>query len=266
DLVLMDVQMPELDGLETTRRIRSCDFVADRCDRPVQIIAMTANAMQGDREICLEAGMDDYISKPIRAEKLALAISQCCCQLFQEKPHRKALDTSSSLVSIGEGERGQELTASTRPNDSGEISQAPESLPREPVEENERNNEGSLPSLPDDIIDREALKALQSLIGEEDVETLIEVLDSYCQESPQLIQNIEDAIEKRDRMALQMAAHTLKSTSATLGAQEMAALCDKLESVSRNDSIDGALDFLPHIVAQYSTTQTALQAIRSEYQ
>jgi CheY-like chemotaxis protein len=70
DVVLMDVEMPELDGLEATRRIRS-EWPADR--QP-HIIAMTANAMQGDRERCLEAGMDDYVSKPVKPEALAAAL------------------------------------------------------------------------------------------------------------------------------------------------------------------------------------------------
>jgi CheY-like chemotaxis protein len=72
DVVLMDVQMPELDGLEATRRI-----VArwEGAERPT-IVAMTANAMDGDREMCLAAGMDDYLSKPIRTGELAAALSR----------------------------------------------------------------------------------------------------------------------------------------------------------------------------------------------
>jgi CheY-like chemotaxis protein len=71
DVVLMDVQMPEVDGLEATRRIRR-----QWPDRPIRIVAMTANAMAGDREACLAAGMDDYISKPIRPSDLSAALAR----------------------------------------------------------------------------------------------------------------------------------------------------------------------------------------------
>jgi PAS domain S-box-containing protein len=73
DLVLMDVQMPELDGLEATRRIRA----ARPAGSGPRIVAMTANAMKEDREACFEAGMDDYVAKPIRPEELAAALSRC---------------------------------------------------------------------------------------------------------------------------------------------------------------------------------------------
>ena len=70
DLVLMDLQMPEMDGLEASRRIRR----TLPPERQPKIIALTANAMQGDREICLDAGMDDYISKPVKMHEIVAAI------------------------------------------------------------------------------------------------------------------------------------------------------------------------------------------------
>jgi CheY-like chemotaxis protein len=73
DLILMDVQMPEMDGLDATRAIRRAE--AGR-DGRIPIIAMTANAMAGDREICLDAGMDGYVTKPVKREALFEELSR----------------------------------------------------------------------------------------------------------------------------------------------------------------------------------------------
>ncbi len=73
DVVLMDVQMPEMDGMEASRRITSSWHAHER----PRIVAMTANAMHGDREACMAAGMDDYVTKPIRVDALVAALTQC---------------------------------------------------------------------------------------------------------------------------------------------------------------------------------------------
>jgi CheY-like chemotaxis protein len=79
DLILMDVQMPEMDGLEATRMIRLC-----LNEQPV-IIAMTANAMDGDRETCLKAGMEDYLSKPVNVDDLMKALETWAMQIRDKK-------------------------------------------------------------------------------------------------------------------------------------------------------------------------------------
>jgi CheY-like chemotaxis protein len=73
DVILMDLHMPQMDGLEATRRILT-EFPEHRCPT---IIAMTANALEGDKQECLAAGMHDYVTKPVKIEKLAYALSQC---------------------------------------------------------------------------------------------------------------------------------------------------------------------------------------------
>jgi CheY-like chemotaxis protein/nitrogen-specific signal transduction histidine kinase len=73
DVILMDLQMPQMDGIEATKRILT-EFPGHRCPT---IIAMTANALEGDRQECLDAGMHDYVTKPVKIEQLAYALSQC---------------------------------------------------------------------------------------------------------------------------------------------------------------------------------------------
>jgi CheY-like chemotaxis protein/HPt (histidine-containing phosphotransfer) domain-containing protein len=84
DVVLMDVHMPEMDGLEATRRIRQ-EFAPEA--RP-RLIAMTADAMREDRETCLAAGMEDYVSKPVQVGELVAALSKCQPRLSMEAPQK----------------------------------------------------------------------------------------------------------------------------------------------------------------------------------
>jgi CheY-like chemotaxis protein len=82
DLVLMDVQMPEMDGLEATRRIVARWPAGQR----PRIVAMTANALQGDRQQCLDAGMDDYLTKPIRVPQLVAALAATAARPLDTPP------------------------------------------------------------------------------------------------------------------------------------------------------------------------------------
>ena len=93
DVILMDVQMPEMDGLEATQHLRQ-ELLEER--QPY-VIAMTANAMEGDRELCLAAGMDDYVSKPIRVEELVRALSASRPQSKQESVEKSRQPNSFQI-------------------------------------------------------------------------------------------------------------------------------------------------------------------------
>jgi CheY-like chemotaxis protein/HPt (histidine-containing phosphotransfer) domain-containing protein len=95
DLVAMDVQMPEMDGLGATRAIRSWE---EKTGTHVPIVAMTAHAMKGDSERCLAAGMDGYVSKPIRTHELARAISQVLSPQKTGKATASLLNEANTLI------------------------------------------------------------------------------------------------------------------------------------------------------------------------
>jgi CheY-like chemotaxis protein/HPt (histidine-containing phosphotransfer) domain-containing protein len=98
DLVLMDVQMPEMDGFEATRAIRNLPLNFSR--KRVTVIAMTAHALQGDRERCINAGMDDYVTKPISPQTLVEVFKKCLPAAQHEAPEasQKAVETSSTGI------------------------------------------------------------------------------------------------------------------------------------------------------------------------
>ncbi|MEZ5277559.1 MAG: ATP-binding protein [Opitutaceae bacterium] len=94
DVILMDIQMPEVDGCEATRRIREREKNRSEAGDPTQpsyIIALTADAMQGDRDRCIQAGMNDYLSKPLRAPELRAALERCWAERRRKQPEADTL-------------------------------------------------------------------------------------------------------------------------------------------------------------------------------
>jgi CheY-like chemotaxis protein/HPt (histidine-containing phosphotransfer) domain-containing protein len=115
ELIFMDVQMPEVDGLEATRRIRSLESETGR--PPSIIIAMTASAMHGDREKCLRAGMDDYLAKPVRPEAVQAVIEHW-------GPLVRAVPGRAPVSGAGAGSRGT-TRLRARPGKATEAGVAP---------------------------------------------------------------------------------------------------------------------------------------------
>ena len=112
DVILMDCHMPEMDGYEATRQIRSTESMRD-----VRIIAMTANAMQGDREKCLEVGMDDYVTKPVKLELLCEALNRASDEAMESDT---APDLAQPVVDVSVIESLRSLSSEGGPDESVE--------------------------------------------------------------------------------------------------------------------------------------------------
>ena len=199
DLILMDVHMPEMDGLTTTR------YICERWETEQRpwIVAMTANAMQGDREQCLTAGMDDYVSKPIQVERLIQALSRC-------KPN--------SVIAA------KQLALTTR----------------EPI-------------------DRYTLQTLHAMLGSDADAGMAALIACYLTDAPKLLQAIHAAVADDDAIALNQAAHTLKASSASLGAMGLSHFCQELEAFARTGAIVNGVGIVPLLHDEYKRVMTALQ-------
>ncbi|GEP34680.1 hypothetical protein NSZ01_24480 [Nocardioides szechwanensis] len=179
DLVLMDVQMPVMDGLEATRRIRA-DLPADRQPR---IVAMTANALVEDREASLAAGMDDHLAKPVRAEELADVLARVTTRASAAPPAAPALTPA----------------------------------PGGPA------------------VDPAALDALTRHLGANGPGFRDTLVSAWRRESRHLLEQLDSGAASGDREAVGGVAHSLRSSSASLGALALAALCASVDDAVRAD-------------------------------
>jgi PAS domain S-box-containing protein len=202
DAVLMDVHMPEMDGIEATARIRRWP-----AERQPRIIAMTANAVRGDRERLLQAGMDDYVSKPVRVEELVAALKR----------------------------------AAPRPASGNEPAKA------------DRPPAGM-------VLDLRALEGLRAALGD-DREAFLEIITAYLEDTPKLLAALREALGRGDQEAFTRAAHTLKSSSATLGAMTLSSLAAQLETAGREGAMSGAASSVAEAEARYGEVRATLERL-----
>ena len=218
DLILMDVQMPELDGIEATAAIRS--FETQHGEQRLPIVALTASALEGDRERCLAAQMDDYLAKPFTQKQLALVLA------------RWLPIASRQAAAIA----------------------AEDALPR-PVSRMAQGHAA--------VLDQSAISRIRSLQRDGAPPVLLRVINIYLDAAPKLIAEVRNAVEKRDALRLQRAAHSLKSSSANLGAQTLSELCKELENMGRLGKLEGAALKLDVLEFEFDAVRNALDLQRT---
>ncbi len=268
DLVLMDCQMPVMDGYTATRRWREGEEAAGNV-RHLPIVAMTANAMAGDRQKCLDAGMDDYLPKPVTRSEL-----ERCIHHWWNPEIAEAADQLDSLESAIDGVDGKDsvddatLTMTSSPASAtgpmaditpftataGDDIPPPASAPLQVAAE---PPPAAVPGvLHPPIIDHEVLDELRSMLGG-DVDRLIDV---FLEDTPRLIAALENAAIGPDYNALRDAAHSLKSSSANLGAMSLSAAAKRVEMGARQQSLERPAVAVAVVANEFQRARQQLRA------
>ncbi len=207
DAILMDIQMPHMNGYDATRKLRQADF-----KKP--IIAVTAHAMQGDKEKCLAAGCDDYISKPINRKQLVSVLREYLGSEVQDVSQQ--LDAATleveQLSQMCEDADGNQKT----PDSSGSTQQSFSDQDFSPAE----------------LIDFQAITEIC-----DDPEVIKEVAKMFLKDSPRCIKSIAEAIKSANPKHIRMYAHSLKGASLQIGAKKLAEFAYQLECAGRDKNM-----------------------------
>jgi len=237
DLILMDVQMPIVDGLGATREIREHEQLTGE---HVPIVAMTAHAMAGDREMCLQAGMDDYLSKPVRRQDLLALLA------------RQAANRNAS------GPSGRSQPDATRANVPGEIHQE-KKIHRPAMHEDtlQMKTRGNA------MAENEVLNTADLLLRlEGDQELLGELIDVFVAEREGLLRGVSEAVTQQDAAGLERAAHKLKGSVSMFGSRIATQSCQLLETMGRDRDLSRAAEVFAQLKPQIETLEKALIELR----
>ena len=221
DLVLMDCQMPVLDGYQATGRIRDPQSLV--LEHNIPIIAMTANAMQGDREKCIAAGMNDYLSKPLSPFELAEAIER-----WSSNDESSDTKGTQAVVQIDQAQ-------DTASGWSSEL------LPNQP---------GNQP-----VFDRNRFLANTM----EDEELARTVATVFLEDTPGHITQIRAALESGDAQVCQRLAHTIKGASSNVCGQALRDVALQMELLAKDSHLDEYASKLPELEQQWEVLRDKLE-------
>lgn len=245
-IVLMDCQMPELDGYETTKRVRRAEAEGLYGHRPPhRIIALTANAMSGDRERCIEVGMDDFLTKPIELELLRQALVRASEGLgIQDVPGDEVGGGGAEISPHGEstavGENPEALTPIAGATDA-----------RLPLE-----------ALSEPVLDRKLLDTLRLLQQPGEVDEATELIDLFLADLTPRMEAVALSFEARDAEAAIAATHAIKGSSSNIGGRRFAAVAAAMESGLKEGNWNGAAGYLPALHSEANSLRIALEAVR----
>ena len=226
DLIFMDCQMPVMDGYQAATAIR--DLEARRgYNRRTPIIALTANALTGDRDKCLQAGMDDHLSKPFRQESIY--------NILKVWAHGKSPAFTEHVLN----KDVEEETVRSKPSSPGPLAKGDEIHAK--------------------FIDESALNRLKELQMEGKPDILRRIISAYLQSSEALIAQLQQASRVNDLQVVQNMVHSLKSSSANVGALRLSQINRELEMCCKNNTLENAMELVAAVASEFIGVKVALK-------